>query len=232
MSYPVIILFVVKLIILIILVLLLLVIISTALTKLKISVKYIRKGEDDDIFLTFSTLRGFLKLEYEIPMTNTWKIDNRRIKIYRIYSRKTKKELVDVGKLIDRYTSIKESDKITDTFVSKADNYLIRNGRLRIEKFKLLITVGLKDAFWTGIITGILWIILGNIYSFFSNNYNISEKCLILKSDYLREVFDVDFLCIISLKNVHIIAVGLIYIISRIQDRIYNRRWFRWQNIR
>jgi hypothetical protein len=227
MSYPVIIFFV---IVLIILTLLLLVIIVVVLTTLKITIKYIRKGEDDNISVVFSTLKNFLKLEYEIPMTDTWRTENRRVKIYRIYRRKARKELVDVGKLIDRYTSIRESEKITNTFVSKADDYLISKGRLKIEVLKLLIIVGLKDAFWTGIITGIIWSFLGNVYSFFANNYRILEKSLIVKPNYLQEMFDVDFLCIISLKNVHIITVGLIYIISRIQDRIYNRRWFKWHS--
>ena len=117
------------------------------LTTLKITIKYIRKGEDDNISVVFSTLKNFLKLEYEIPMTDTWRTENRRVKIYRIYRRKARKELVDVGKLIDRYTSIRESEKITNTFVSKADDYLISKGRLKIEVLKLLIIVGLKDAF-------------------------------------------------------------------------------------
>jgi hypothetical protein len=96
MSYPVIIFFV---IVLIILTLLLLVIIVVVLTTLKITIKYIRKGEDDNISVVFSTLKNFLKLEYEIPMTDTWRTENRRVKIYRIYRRKARKELVDVGLL-------------------------------------------------------------------------------------------------------------------------------------
>lgn len=233
MNYPVIIfLKMPQIIIVILLSLLLLLIVILLISKFKVTIKYTKKEKDDNILLIYSAVGGLWKVEYEIPMADIWQSNNRTIKIYKKYRKKTVEKVVDIGGLIDKYNFIRKANKRRDTFISKADSYLVSSGRILIEEFKLIIIVGLNDAFWTGIISGIIWTLLGNIESFISNKYKVSNKYLFVKPDYLKEVLDIDFLCIISLKTVHAIIVRLTYIISRIQDRIYDGRWFKWQSIR
>jgi hypothetical protein len=127
-----------------------------------------------------------------------------------------------VNRLVEKYIDIRKSGKITYTFFNNAIRYLTNKERLEIEDFVLTLLIGLKDPFYTSIATGIIWAILGNLYSYLLNNFKLIKKSLIIQQSYIEKRFDVDFRCIITIKNVHIITVSLIYLVSRIQDKIYN----------
>ncbi|NSW90433.1 MAG: DUF2953 domain-containing protein [Firmicutes bacterium] len=201
------------------------------LAKFKVLLDYSKKGEDDKISLRLSSLGGLFKLEYEIPMADIWKLGIRSIKIYKGYKEKTKEKHIDIKELYDRYKHIKNIIKKYSNFTKRIKNYLIIDKRIIIEKFRLSIITGTEDAFQTGIISGVIWTLLGNIDSFISNNFRVLDKYFFIKPNYLEEVLEIDFLCIISIRVVHIIVVGLIFLITKIKEEFNDRRWFKWHSI-
>ena len=200
------------------------------LSEFKVILVYTRKGEDDSISLKLSAVGGLLALKYDIPMADILKLGIRSIVINK-RQKEAEKKFVDLKELYDRYKHIRSAIEKHGYLTGKIKNYLVDNNRIIIEKIKLDIIIGLEDASKTGIVSGVIWALLGNLDSFISNNFKVLDKKFFVKPDYTEEALKINFLCIISTRIVHIIVVGFILAITGIKKEIIDRRWFKWRSI-
>lgn len=78
-----------------------------------------------------------------------------------------------------------------------------------LEKIDLKIDFGYSDAAATGLMTGILNGGAYNIISIICNNIKVKSWNVDIVPDFNNDKFDVMFSCIVRIKTVHIITVGI-----------------------
>lgn len=81
--------------------------------------------------------------------------------------------------------------------------------KFRITNLKWITHVGLDDAAFTAVTTGVLWNIKMKLYSILTSYLSIEDFNIDIKPVYNKKVLDIDFYCIIKLKIVYIIIAGL-----------------------
>jgi hypothetical protein len=201
------------------------------LSKLRIILVYIRKGKDDKVSIKLTFLGGLFALKFDISTANVIQQGLRNILLNKREKKPEKK--VGIKELYDLYKQIKRGIEEYSNIISKIRNYMLDNNRIMIEKISLDITIGLKDASITGIVSGIIQALTGLLDSFISNNFIVLDKNYSVRSDYMGEArnLKINLLCIISTRIVHIIMVGFILVITEIKKEILDRRWFKWLSI-
>jgi len=194
------------------------------LTRAKIVLEYLRNDKDDHIVLSIFALGGILKYKYEIPLVDLGLkgIRSRKVKKKgrkeKVESRE--KKLLGFNEIVDRYKYLKDLYKSNKSLIK----YLKK--KALVDKFGLFCEVGTGDAYSTGIVSGSVWGIAGMIDAFFTNNFRMVEKRVRVNPNFIEKVFKVDFLCIFSIKVVHIIVVAFRILYKIIRDRLIrkNRR--------
>lgn len=130
---------------------------------------------------------------------------------------------------IDKITIFSDRlEKITQNNNFKA--YLVRSGfhdykKLAktilhytiVEKIDWNTDIGLQDAMYTGISTGILWAIKGILVSLINLNSRLEKLHLQVTPDFNKEILRTNLSCIIKIRIVHIIfvTVYLLFLIVR-----------------
>jgi hypothetical protein len=187
------------------------------LIKVNLVVEYNKNGYDDYFVLSFFTLRGIIKLKYEIPLLD---IHKDGIKLNRIKKankkEKVKKKEDKKFSFIGMYESFKSMNdfySINRETVCKVKDYIKK--KLIMREFKLDVVAGTGDSFYTGILGGALWAIAGILLSFLANNTKSFKRHLNIKSDFSEKKLNVDLYCIFTIKIVHIIVVSLILFFHR-----------------
>ncbi|RCX16360.1 DUF2953 family protein [Anaerobacterium chartisolvens] len=87
--------------------------------------------------------------------------------------------------------------------------------RVRIEELSVEAGFGTGDAFYTGILSGLLWGLGGVLTAYISNSFIVLKKRFNIMSYFDRSGFDVDSRCILTGRIVHIIVVRLIILIDK-----------------
>ncbi len=84
---------------------------------------------------------------------------------------------------------------------------LFRDMRYRIEvkKLNLKIDFGTGDPADTGMLYGIIWAAIGNVYQIFNQYFVFDFPEVILKPDFENKLFKIEFEGIIKVRLVHII---------------------------
>ncbi len=97
------------------------------------------------------------------------------------------------------------------TFVKTFFHYAI------VEEMNWESKIGLQDAMYTGIFTGVLWAIKGIFSSMISMNSRVEQFHLKVDPVYSQEIFTTILHCIIKIRIVHIIfiAVYMLFMIVR-----------------
>lgn len=107
----------------------------------------------------------------------------------------------------------KDSDK-KDGLAAEAMNlykniltYILSNAK--VDCIRCNIVVGLDDAYYTAIITGLLWALFGSLISILAVHNTIDDLDININPNYKSMSFDIDLCCIIKTKTVNIIIAGI-----------------------
>jgi len=190
-------------------------IILFVISKFKILIKYCKKADKNIFSFRISALWGLLKFENELSLSDksTFGIENLG-KLLKNFRKKSQADRQDPKKTFKKYKSASGT----------IERLLITKQAIVIEQIRLLIMIGRKDAAETGILSGVIWALLGNIDAFISNNFKVEDKYFCVNPVFLEEVLEIDFLCIISTRIVHIIRGELIFWARKIKKKFNKRR--------
>lgn len=87
-------------------------------------------------------------------------------------------------------------------------SYLLKKA-IVFKTINIKTNFGYSDAATTGIMTGVQNAFAYNIMAFFHNNFHVKNWNISVNPDFDNERFDVYFDCILKMKIVHIIIVGI-----------------------
>lgn len=90
----------------------------------------------------------------------------------------------------------------------KLISYLLKKAVV-FEKINIKTNFGYSNAATTGIMTGVQNAFAYNIMAFFHNNFHVRNWDISVNPDFDNERFDMYFDCIVKMKTVHIISVGI-----------------------
>lgn len=201
-------------------------------SRLRVTLIYTRKGKDDKISLRLAFLGGIFALKFDISTSGAIQ---QGIKNAALAGKRQKKpgKKTGIKELFELYNQIKRGIEEYGNITGTIRKYLLDNNRTVIEIINLDIAIGLGDASVTGIVSGIIHIFIGIFDSYILNNFTVSERNYYIKPDFTGEAInlEINLLCIISTRIVHIIMVGFILAITGIKKEIIDRRWFKWLSI-
>lgn len=177
----------------------------------KFVLEYTRNADHNHLIITIHLLKGLIKYKYEVPVDDEdingvrfGKHKKKKKKKTQIKKDEGSKNYVNLFKKGISYINLYNDNK---DVICKVRNYL--RDKLILKEFTLDIAVGTGEAFYTGILNGLLWTITGTVFSFLSNNMIVQKKRIDIKSDFNSKKLDVHLYCIFSVRIVHIIVVRL-----------------------
>jgi len=176
-----------------------------------VSIDASRDNENDKITLELKTLYGLLKLKTEIPFfIITFKNGRPALKFkVEVANKKRNKLLVRFTELF----SIEEGENLYIAYknnknkLSPSIKYMKKKIKITDLKFKLGIGTG--DAASTGVLYGIIWVVIGSIINITKSYLNINKPRIIVVPVFSQVQLSIDFSCIISMKLGNIINAGI-----------------------
>ncbi|HOJ10714.1 MAG TPA: DUF2953 domain-containing protein [Clostridiales bacterium] len=195
---------------------------------IKVNTKFecVKKSENSDLVIYFFIFNGIIKKKHVIPITDIYTIGN---KVYELLLSRygilkdTDKEYTNLEELLKEYNYLDKAAKLLRLFLTSIQKYLI-GGKVPEIKLKINIIYGTDDALWTGVLGGVIWAFAGNIDSLFSNKFKLTEREISIKPDFTKIVLDIEVLCILSIRVVHIIIAGFLFIFELVSEKIKNKR--------
>ncbi len=176
-----------------------------------ISIDMKKNNDNDKITIRLKTLYGLLMLRSEIPFlivsfengrpTLKYKLEVPNRKRSRLWGKFTKLLTLEEGENL--YKRFKEKKNILLPVL----RYVKR--RTNIREFELKLDFGLGDAAETGILYGIVWIVIGNMMMLIRGNLGGNKPSISIIPVFAKIHLGVDFTCIISIKLGHIINAGI-----------------------
>lgn len=144
-----------------------------------------RLPNDNSIQINIKALFGIIKLKYKINYLEILlkKLDKKN---------KDKKDELAAGAM-DLYKNILK--------------YILSNAK--VDCIRCNIIVGLDDAYYTAITTGMLWALSGSLISMLAVHNTIDDLDININPNYKSMSFDIDLYCIIKTKTVNIIIAGI-----------------------
>jgi len=184
---------------------------SLFIINISITLEYNRIGSDDNFSLSAFALGGIIKHKLVLPSPD---FDKTGFKISRITEKDKKEKDVhgDKGKfsltdIYQKYIQLRKFHSAHTDIIEDIKCYIIK--RLILKEFNLRISIGTEDSFYTGIITGTLWIIAGAVASYLSNTFKTNKNCINITPNFSEKELVVELYCIFKTKIAHIIVVGL-----------------------
>jgi len=200
----------------------------------RVVIELVKNKQDNRFFINISAFWGLLDYEYESPFIGAERAKRAKKKRFFKKEIKVEKKKQTEESIFERIKSSISLYTDNRRFICSLRNYISK--RFVVEEYRLMAEVGTGDAFQTGILSGMLWTVVGAITSFIMDNFKTLKSYADIKPVFNEEKLSIDFYCIISAKNVHIIIVILLIYInnelkSRQSGKKRNRWWFRWLNI-
>lgn len=191
------------------------------LVKINAVVEYIRNDDNDDIAVSFYTLKGIFKYKFEIPLVDFGQ-KGIKFRLVSEYGKKEKnisekKDRLKITDIYDKYVSAMINYEANKVLICDIKDYL--RTRLVLREFRLDIREGTGNASQTGIICGLLWSFAGVLTSYLSNSFKTYRKCVSINADFNTKVFNVDFHCIFHIKLVHIIMLIIKILLNSIKAK-------------
>lgn len=191
------------------LLIILLLLLLLSLGSVYISIVFHRLSEDDYLSINVVILR-IIKLKYKIPTLDL--VFNEKLKpgirLHKKISSKTKK--------ISESKSILSIENLKDSYVKFKKNFETYNKPLRYIIRKLKITyiswhtsIGVDDAAYTAVLSGLLWGIKCNIVNYLLKGKKHDEVDIYVTPNFSKPVFETDLNCIIRLQIANIIIGGV-----------------------
>ena len=177
--------------------------------EIKCVIKYKRNENDDNIVISFYTMKGIFKYKYEIPLVDLGRTGV-KFKLVREVGKKdsvvsTKKEKLKVTEIYDKYITISHYYHANKKLICDLRDYI--KTRVVLAQFSMKIIEGTENASHTGIICGFLWSAAGLLSTALTNTFKTFKKCVAIKPNYYKKEFTVDIFCIFHVKLVHIIVM-------------------------
>lgn len=197
--------------------------------KVNIVAEYLRDNEDDNITVSFYTLKELLKYKFEVPLidVNTEGVE------YRLVRERGKKDTATgekkkrtgfiqfMQKVFHMWTSYKNNIETVSRIMCFVKKYVT------FDEFRLRVREGTGDAAATGMVNGLLWaasgLVITRLFKTFRTKSKKFKSDVDIEPDYEMKDFNVDLYCIFHTRLVHIILV-LIYILLHGSDLKDNKK--------
>jgi hypothetical protein len=160
------------------------------------------KGLDDKSVITFRALYGIIKYRIQLPK----KSEKKRVEEERGISK--------IEGLLDKLGNIREVYGTVMTAKAWLKN------KLHLNIFDLKVDFGMGDAYYSGVLSGVLWSVAGILISYLTTIFNSFEKKINIKTDFAEKKFYVELHCIFSIKIVYIIVVAMKYLAYKYRKRL------------
>lgn len=188
---------------------------------IKIEVRVIREGENDEINVWISMLNELLRYKVVIPFIDIFNGYNNLVKTH--IHREAElgatsdiaKETNEEGFNLNEIRILVEKGEILYRNYSNIISYIMN--KIIINKVEWETQVGLDDAASTAVITGALWGIKSSILLFFKNKFQLSNIYLDVTPYYISKKFAMTFNCIVTLKIGYIINAGIKVLLRKIR---------------
>lgn len=185
--------------------------------KVKVTIEYQHDSRNDHMILSFSTLKGFLNLKYEIPLVEVekkgFKITKYKKAVEEEIREETAKKPSGIGDIFEKIKYYRNFYAVHKSIICEIRDYL--KTRFILSELDFDVEIGMGDAFYTGIFNGVVWAFIGILTSLLTNNFTTLKKHVDVKSNFMEKKLNADLFCIFNIKFVHIIMV-------RIKVLLYN----------
>jgi len=182
----------------------------------KFVVEYSRANNYDSLYLTFYLVYEIIKLRYKVPLEELETDGLRLVRVKKkdLEKKEKKKEKKEKKKeglnLTDIYKKIKSIKCFYDLnkkYIRDIIDYLKK--KLTIQELNLKVRLGTGDAFYTGVLSGLMWSIAGAVIALICSNFCVMKKCTDVQPNFSKKEMKIDFYCILKTKLVHIIVVRI-----------------------
>lgn len=191
--------------------------------KVNIIAEYLRDNEDDNITVSFFTLKELLKYKFEVPLidVNTEGVE------YKLVRERGKKDTTTgekkkrtgfiqfTQKVYHMWTAYKKNKETVSRLMCLIKKYVT------FDEFRLRVREGTGDAAATGMVNGLLWAVSGLVITKLFKTFRTKSKKfksdVDIEPDYEMKDFNVDLYCIFHTRLVHIILV-LIFVLLHSSD--------------
>lgn len=192
------------------------------LVKIYILLEYIRDDIDDHLVVSLFAVKGFLKFKYEFPFLDINKEGIRSKKLKK--AGKGEKEVGEEDKLFGLNELYKRYKYLKHLIEEKKYIFRYLRRRVKPKELNIKISVGTGEVFLTGVLTGIVWMVVGIIDSYLSNGVKPFKKVVKVETDFTGKDVKIDLYCIFRIKLVHIIVVGIKLIAGILVDKLKPRK--------
>lgn len=211
---------------LIVLAVFILLILILLFSSIKIGIYYKRENENDRIKVDIGLLSGLIPIQIKIPSLKSTdqgikyeqKIEQKDMKIQEEHKTVTPKKLSDYKRLMQTIKDrTRDFRKILVRFMRK----------VKVVKFSWKSQIGTGDAFETGLLSGIAWIIKSGFVALLSHFFQLhTNPELHIEPSFSQACFNTEIECIVKLRIGDAMLTGLlIYVYYR------KGRKKQWQNI-
>lgn len=189
--------------------------------EIKCVIEYVCNDIDDNIVLSFYTMKGMFKYKYEIPLVDLgqtgikFKLVKERGKKDNIVS--SRHERLKAIEIHDKYVVFRDYYRANKKLICDLREYI--KNRVELVEFNIKIIEGTENACYTGIICGFLWSAAGLLSTALTNTFKTFKKCVTIKPNYNKKEFTVDIFCIFHIKLVHIIVMVIKILFNGIKKK-------------
>lgn len=187
--------------------LILLLLILVFFLPVKIILEYKLEGLNDYALIKISLLGDCLKYRYRFPGKSGKKGEKKKRK---------EDEEVERSKLngfMDKIKNIGEIYAIVKTFKK-----FLRE-KILLEEYRIDVDIGTGDAYYTGILYGMIWSGIGTLNALISNTFKTLKRQMRVRPDFSKEKFKAEVYCIFRIKMVHIIVVGIKFLLYYLRKK-------------
>lgn len=183
------------------------------LSHIKLYFRYYRIQEDDTISLEF-IFWGFINYKIEVPVL----ILQQKLSGFTLKTRTEvetggdySEELMGKSAVLHFNSLIKVLQKVQDLVLLFKDEFEYFLRHLKVKRFAWNISIGTRDAAVTAILTGLIWIITGNITSAFYQKIAADwhKPELKVSPNFKKEVFSTSLNCIFKIRVGNIMVTGI-----------------------
>ncbi len=165
--------------------------------KVRAIIELVIDKNDSKLNVSFFALGGIFKYRHSVPLGSD-------------RGTRDKFGIEEVESRIGKYRQWYRENKC---LICRVKKYLSK--KVCIEELSVEAGLGAGDAFYTGILNGLLWSLGGVLIAYISNSFIVLKKRFNILSYFDRNGFDVDSRCILTARIVHIIVVILITLIDK-----------------
>ncbi|MBS4536236.1 DUF2953 domain-containing protein [Clostridium sp. D2Q-14] len=177
----------------------------------------IRKNDNDNIHIYIKLNKNIKIIQIEIPYMDILMSSNDiKFKLIRDIETKKKslnkkKKDVSISFLMNSWKKLYKHKNLYN-FMTYFKNYILN--KIRIEDFYFVTKIGHNDAAVSAFISGILWSIKSIILCYIYKKYKLINFKYDVNTIYNKNIFEIDFNCIVKFKIVYIIKGFIFSILS------------------